>query len=450
MKMHLVAAAACAAFVGHAHALDKAGTAAAQVQVYLSGSSALKAAIAGSISQNAQAGTFTNFKNVTAAPFNDSSAGSSYNIYSATMIAGNDFGLPTGTTVALHTRQRGGSYFGVVPVAKNSPIAFLDLTSCSDGANTCTATLTRAPDGGISDEEPAIFANPNNVPTGNSVVTVSNADYLDAPKAVAGQVFGVAMSNALFTALGGVIGANNVPSTFATVPKSGVATMLISGYDPSTLGWNPVGLNSHNGVNIIRRANGSGTQAAFNLFFFDLASSTLSVQPSTAADSGATDVTTLTDDLFIFEGSSSDNVIGKLNAANAIGAYALGVLSLDKDPSAVGNGQGWNFAAVDGTTASRDNYKLGKYGFGYETTVQINKLAPIAAATDAGSFLRKFRDQFGLTKNIAQLSAEGKLGVVALPGNVPGAAGTWAGNDLTFGSRVTRGGESRNPLVFAK
>jgi hypothetical protein len=327
----------------------------------------------------------------------------------------------------------------VVPVAKSTAIAFLDLNSCTDVVNTCTATANHVPDGGISDEEPLIFTNANNVPAGNAVVSVANSEFLDAPKAVAGQVFGVAASKALITALGAAL-----PS------KAGIATLLSSGYDPTTLGWNPIGLSSHQGLNIIRRAAGSGTQAAFNLFFFDLASSTLPTLPSAAADSAALDVTVVADDLYINEASSSDNVIAKLNAANAIGAYALGVLTLDKDPTLAANGTGWDFLSIDGITASRDNFKVGKYGFGYESTFQIRKTAPIVNATDSGAFLRKFRDQFGLTKNIAQLSAEGQKGVVALPANVAGAASTWVGNDLTFGSLVTRNGDSRKPLVFAK
>lgn len=453
LRHSYIAAAACALVAGQASALTKAGTAAAQVQAYLSGSSALKAVIAGLISQNAQAGSFTTFKSA-GASFGDFKAdgvtpndGASYNIYSATMIAGNDFGLPAGTTVALHTRQKGGSYYGVVPVAKNTAIAFLDLNSCTDGANTCTGTINRAPDGGISDEEPAIFAFSGNVPAGQPAVTVKASDYLQPPKAVAAQVFGVAVSNALFTALGGTIGGGNVPTAVPSVPKAGIATLIQSGYDLS-LGWTPIGLNSFNGQTICRRANGSGTQAAFNLKFFDYGSSTAVVLPSAASDSSVAAPSATPGDLYINEASSSDNVIACLNQANAAGAYAIGVLTLDKDPSATANGQGWNFVKLDGLQPSRGNAQNGSYDFYFESTIQISKLAPSANATDSGAFLRVFRDQFGLTKNIAQLSAEGQLGVAALPSNWPSTPSN--PNDTVFGSKVTRNGDSRNPSTFSK
>ena len=136
MKLrYLAIAAACAAISGQASALTVAQSQAAQLKLYISGSSALQKVIEGVLTQNCGADK-TQFKSL-AASFGDTSNGASYNIYSCTL-TGNDFGAANvGKTIMLVKREAGGSAQGVFPVALNTAIAFMNIATCSDTALTC-------------------------------------------------------------------------------------------------------------------------------------------------------------------------------------------------------------------------------------------------------------------------------------------------------------------------
>ncbi|MDN8842664.1 hypothetical protein Q0M97_15465, partial [Staphylococcus aureus] len=78
-----------------------------------------------------------------------------------------------------------------------------------------------------------------------------------------------------------------------------------------------------NQLNICRRDNGSGTQAAANLFFLQYPSNGgAAILPAGAVDSSVGAVGNAAGEYFVSEGLSAGQVRTCLNTASAAGAYA--------------------------------------------------------------------------------------------------------------------------------
>lgn len=457
MKLRHITLAALAVVAGQAHALDIATTnAAGTFKVYVSGASATKAIIGGLFTQNCQAGTLDVYrsKTGTTAGQGDSAAGDSYNVYSCTMIAGNDFNLATGTNVAFHKRDRGGSGYGVFPVALNRAIDFLEVSTASCGTSPVSTTATqrnwdcgnviqRAPDGGTSDVEPALFLAENNKPAAFAGDSFNAGSDFAVVRPLFSTVMGLAVSNPLYAALQTAQGTTGQPS----IPSTIASALTRVGYDYS-LGWSALGVaNADNQLNICRRENGSGTQAAANLFFHQYPSNSgAAILAASNVDSSVGAVGNTAGEYFVGEGTSSGQVRTCLNNASAAGAYAIGHISLENDPNA--SGQNWKFVRIDGAIPSRDEAKAGRYGYFVESTLQVNK----AAATNVRNFLTRFADQAGLPNNLNLLSAAAKNGVFATPTNsgCNVAFGTGTANQQAFCGRVTRSGNNQNLPVILK
>lgn len=438
MKIRHLALAAMAVAAGQAYALTPAATAAATLKVFVSGASASKAIIGGLFTQNCNADLDTyQSQSGSAAGTGDTANGASYNIYSCTMKAGNDFGLATGTSVAFHKRDRGGSGFGVAPVAKNTPIDFMDIATCNATTKLCTGVISKAPDGGTSDVEPSLFHATLNVPAGFESVTYTNSDFQSiAP--LFQTVMGLAVSGPLYTALQTAQATTGRPS----IPFVVASSLVRSGFDYS-LGWGALNVaNPDNQVNICRRENGSGTQAAANLFYGQYPSNSIvPVEPGVNADSSVGSVANNAGEYHVRENSSSGNVRTCLSTA---GVYAIGHLSLESNDAATT----WKFVKIDGANPSRDDAKAGKYPYWVESTLQINKAAPAAVK----SFLAKFATEAGKPDNLASLSSDAQGGVMALPTSpgCPATFGTGTANQVKFCSRVTRDGNNANPAYLYK
>ena len=433
MKLKSIAFAAAALIASQAHALTPTDmNAAATLKVYVGGASALSAAIGGLFTQNCDATTRTDYKQTGAPTFGT--------IYSCTLLPVNDFGI-TGTVaqrnVMFQKRDAGGSGIGVYPVANNTPIDFINPTTCtgpSSGTGTCTSLFQKTADGGVSDVEPALFGALQNTPPEFSGTSIgSNA----TSQAINQTVFGVAVTAKLYAKLQSDQGI--AATVRPTVSQAAVGQMLRSGFSYDTIAWklllpNTVDGTQNSQVTICRRVNGSGTQASANRFFLEYPfNSGVSMEPYGAADSIILTHGTTAGQLFVIDNSASADVKTCMTSADTANGFAIGHLSLENAETAA-----YKFVKVSGQEPSRDEAKNGRYAYFFESTGQISK----TAAVNVKSFLTSFFNGAGKPDNLAQLSVATQNGVMASPLICPNPFGTGTANEIKFCSRVTRNGNS--------
>ncbi|MEY4563730.1 MAG: hypothetical protein RLZZ618_3007, partial [Pseudomonadota bacterium] len=436
MKLRLIAAAAAFAAASPAFALstasiDAARTAGTLKEVRISGASALRLAFGAYIQD---------ICNTDLDVFFDSATGANHRAYSCTLKAqvGN---YVAGTPVVIYKRDAGGSGQGVGPVAKQTAIAHLvvnDAGTCTRTANpspvvdfalssyTCTTTANAVSDGGISDVEPKLLNIPPNLASGSGAapaLTTAELARLNSQPLVQG-IFGVAVNKKLYRALQeaqGIVGAGgalvDVPADQSTWTAANISTIpslpsefvrsaftgqLVggagnnAGATPPRKGWNlvvPTTVDANSvtkTINICRRAEGSGTQAASNIFFAGapcLGTSgyaPLSVNNTfdangapLAASSGTLGVSTSGTALREDTGTGGVETCLGTTVQNAAGgtdgtAYGLAVLGRENNPQANGGDKGYRFVKLDGVAPTRNEAKGGNYGFVYESTMQWN------------------------------------------------------------------------------
>ena len=432
-----VAIAAAAFCASQAHAITPADmNAAGTLKVFVGGASALSGSIGGLFTQNCAVGTRTDYKLTTVSVAYPTPA-SFGTIYACTVIAGNDFGLPTGSNVMFQKRDAGGSGIGVYPVSNNTAIDFIDPTSCTgpaSGTGTCTALIQRVSDGGVSDVEPAVFAAPLNTPPESVGASLGN---LFTSQPINQTIFGLTVTNALYTALQTQQGLTAAQRP--NISHVAAAQMLRSNFLTDPIGWKlllPTASQAaqESQVTICRRVNGSGTQAAANRFFLEYPFNTVNpMEPLGAGDSTVATHGTATKQLFVVDNSATADVRNCMVAANAAGGFALGHISVENAETAA-----WKFVKVSGQEPSRDEAKNGRYGYIFESTGQTSTLAP----ANVKAFLNTFFLGAGKPANLAQLSAATQNGVMANPSVCPDPFGTGTANEIAFCSRVTRNGNS--------
>ncbi len=484
MKIRSLAVAAIAVACGQAHALDPAtSNAASTVKVYVSGASAMRNIIGGLFTENCVAGTldvyFSSAGTFSGFPF--AAAGDAHRVYTCTMAAASPI-LPN-KNVAFFKSDIGGSGQGVFPVYLRTARGFLNLGSCGARAAsvpnyTCTGDQQQVPMAGVSDVEPGLFIganvpkdDPSYPPQGLSESQITELDVRPLFQTIFAVAVNKSLRDAMQTAQGilpvGDGGAE--PSLSRTAAGSYFSGALTS---PSAgLGWQPL-VSSTNAlkdsqVNLCRRVDGSGTQASANAFFlqFPCGSSPLALADKTYSDVGPDNQSlanvVATGSAFVYEGSSTGNVISCLNAAETNGAFAIGHVSKENVPNTVvtatnplGN---WRHVKLDGVSPSRDNTKAGQYDYFFESTMQWNKAHFAALPTlfptfgaDAKTFLTQFAARAKLSSSLAKLSSATQNGVAATPDTYAGAYGTGTADEIKFGSRVSRGGNSCTPATFAK
>lgn len=440
---YLAIAAACAAISGQASALTVAASQGAQLKLFISGSSALQKVIEGVLTQNCGADK-TQFKSALAS-FGDTANGTSHNIYSCTL-TGSDFGAANvGKTIMLVKREAGGSAQGVFPVAQNTPIAFMDIATCSDSALTCTGTTLVKPDAGVSDLEPVAFNSAVNRPTAFAGQTVSNAQFAGGvPSAVAMQIFGLIVNNTLYADLQADQGLSG--AAVPTVSSAAFASLYSPGYGQLGLGWTPLLKtgNNQSQINICSRAIGSGTRATAQVQFLQSPNNVVPQSFATLGDNtaGAVKGGNGAGNFLVSEESSSGNVVSCVAAANPNAAYSIGLVSADRDLT----GTGANFVKLDNQTPGRLAAKDGNYPWVFEAFYQVNKSAANLAIAKA------FGVAFALPANIAAIPVAAQNGVMATPENCSGGIySDWTtAAEMAFCSRVSRNQDSRTPLVFIK
>lgn len=470
MKFHLIAMAAAAAFVGNAEAvkLTAAQAAAATNVLYVGGSSALQKLVEGMVAQNCDADGMSTWRSkgpggtfwfgATAA---DGADGASVNAYACTLKAGSDFGVAyDNQTILVVKREAGGSSQGVFPVGKPASVTgsqaqSINVAACDATADTVntgasneygrcdatTSTITRLPDMGISDVEPAIFNAGINKPTAFGF-TVADTDFDVAPTPFAQAVIGLVVNTTLYNDLAAYQGVT-VPS----IAGADFSTLWGSAFT-ATQYWTVLANASSTGpllpllntqVNIIGRSIGSGTRAAIGLYVNN--SPTNASGKQFAGSNTNAVVGTASGKRSVTSASSSGNVIAQVEACGATAKYCVGILGLEQVPSA-------NVKFVNVDRQSPADARNGHYPVVFEATYQINKTAPGGAA--AKSLATAFGSAMAKPDNI--FAAFNGNGVLALPQNCSGTVYTdWVSPaETAVCSRYSRFGNSTKVLSLVK
>lgn len=477
MKIRHIALAATLAITGQAQALTPAQVADPQtVKVYMSGATALRNTIGGLFTQNCSADLSVYFSSVgTFSGVSFSTAGDAHRVYACTMRADSPF-LP-GKRVTLFKSDIGGSGQGVFPVyfGALSPFPtrkFLNLTDATCGTRqasvpnyTCSTEQDQVPMFGVSDVEPALFRFLN-VPKDDPTYPLAGLNDQQLAELDVGPVFqtvfGVAVNRALRDALQakqGLTVGSDAEADRPSMPRIAAAS-LFNGFlaDPGAgLGWQSLVLDTeprrNSRVNVCRRVDGSGTQASANAFLTGFPCNSQAPSPLEFgfSDSGLTNSISSVGpngSLFVFEGSTTGNVISCLNAAQTTNAFAVGHVSKENNELAAGSN--WRHVKIDGIAPNRDNVKSGVYEYFFESTIQWHRDKFASLSADQQAFISAFRTEASKPSSLAFLSATAQQGVAALPDSYAGAFGTGTPAEITFGSRVTRGGASCNAPFVAK
>ena len=426
-KLAVASAMAVAALSGQAMAVAPGIGTTPDIDVYLTGASApqnILGALAETLFGANPAGTFNNYH-----VFYDNGAtiGASYRTYYGALQSPITVNSPTvgsvtlaaGTKVRLINRAKGGSVWGVDPVARTQNIAWMNPSSsnctlqtntslayqylCAEsGSDTNVADVNnRVSDFGVSDVEPPMFKATLNVEGNAGQLSSAELGTL-TPTAVSGLLFGI-------------------PAT-TSVPAGinftrGLYSSLLSGI---TQDWTSIdsSLTGKTQVVLCRRVQGSGTQATYNAYFNNFPCAAVSAVPGVASPSRmgdsagytetASTITVNPDSGFtVIENPSSGNVRSCLEKAQTGGAHtfnyltdagatkavtvnfaagggyrAVGVLSLDSTPTA-----NWGFRNLNGQAPTKTNLRNGNYDFFGELSMQYNNTGhnnyyPIAGLND--------------------------------------------------------------------
>jgi ABC-type phosphate transport system substrate-binding protein len=383
---NLIVASAIAGVLGSGLASAATAPTAAQALaatniIYISGSSAAKAAL-----KTAIAGADWCNGN----PMSAFASGTpDFNAWSCTAAAG-PF---SGQTTTIYYRAEGGSVVGVLPVINNVAIKQLDLSTSGGCPQTATGTVTCTVGGtsgvngindswtsgvftpsvaaqiGISDLEPSAFIG-QNAPKYTFVGPLRSQAQLSStsllPQAVVfQQVFGLIINNSP----SGIAGVNNISSQavrdilagsladWSNVPAAGAASGLTSqtaaAAADSALGGQTVAAVS-TAVKVCNREAGSGTRTGATLYF-------LGANCTTTAE-GLNDSGTPADNY-----STNDEITCVQNNPGSIG-----YVSIDHQ---TGLPSGVAALAIDGNLPTNTKAALGQYTWVYEASMQFNPSA---------------------------------------------------------------------------
>jgi hypothetical protein len=362
MKLSKISMALGAMMMGAAgQSFALAPTSSFAVQVYISGASAQQLVIGDVISTMCQAGTID-------VMYDTGTAGKDYRAYACK--ASGISGVANGTNVVVHNRAKGGSVWGVIPVARGQSIERMALDGSCVSSGTvdilsgtpvlnvtrwnCPNKVNAVPDGGVSDVEPALFVGINKASPADTDVSPTDLGNMTVGSQNA-VIFGIPVSidvyNALSTAQGG-----GVPS----LTRAQITSIFTGTYqnwaqvDAALAGVGPAGDGS---IKVCRRVNGSGSQAATNQFFMNFpCANPGALLPTTAGDSGP--------GYTVVENSSSGFVESCVNAANG---GAIGLLATERQPA---GGANWKYVKVNGVEPTVANATSGAYEWFVEQSIQ--------------------------------------------------------------------------------
>jgi hypothetical protein len=341
------------------------------------------------------------------------------------------------------------------------------------GANPLTGgsytadTLCRRGSLGLSDTEAEMFLGSNinarpNASDPNDVddyvkLTSAQIGHLTR-KRTAGQVFGIAVSNSVFTALQTAQGitpgapvTDGTASNWPSLGKDQVRQLLSGSASQWTQVIQNIGLSGNlNNIAICRRDQGSGTQASANQFFFNYPCDTNNQAPQ--RDTGGAP---LPSGLYAQENFSSNYVkyclnqaeAGQLPGSSGTQQYgAIGLLAANGDPSSTNTPlvDTWKWVKIDGNAPTLSNAILGKYDDWYEFQIAYNNQSGALNANES-AFATFVVSALGTT---TQITAAGDKGIAALSANgytwddgVNNNAGTFPANDFGNIPKAVMGGK---------
>jgi hypothetical protein len=474
MKLHHIAfAAACVAAGSSAFA-------ATTYNFHVAGSSALQKVVAQSITNNCSSvSTYKGLLGTAAAGPLDNANGQAQTLYVCTVSPTSSWGSTYQNNIVNIFLNTQGSAFGVFPVAYGLAIPFINPASC--GTSTCTGVTSVIPDAGLSDLEPTAFNAASNHPVDPTVggrypagttapagtvfpelfasYTKVTPSLFASSKIAAVQTFGIAVSDQLLADLQADQGlsATQIP----TVSSSAFATIYAPGYSQALGNWQPFFTGTlanassvNNQVNICSRLPGSGTRASAQALFLQAPFSTTTQAFATAAGDNTGSDGTLSQTIGqnnagtyeIGEYDNSGAVVGCVQAASTNGAYAIGLLSVDRasgNTSSTDGGtpQHFTFVNLDGSVPNTSAASVGKYQWVYEAYYQISKSAADSA------FATAFGNAFKTPANISAVGAPSTNGVMAAIANCPGTPYTGVN---TVCSHVSRNGNSSAILQYVQ
>jgi hypothetical protein len=293
-------------------------------------------------------------------------------------------GAYIGKKLLIVKRSKGGSWYGVGPVANGDKVYWMNPqlggTPCTlNGGttwicNTAIANLiTAVPDLGMSDVEPDLFKIAANRPTGSSI------SFNVAPESAMKAYTGGATPTPVYALGFGVQANKNAPIDFAKglshAEYAGIMTGAVTDYNQLAA------FTGSGSVPIVlcRRNNGSGTQAAAQAYFLNQGcganSNTAAVRTTTTAPTGSGNA------YAIVGNESGSNATGCINGTD----QGIGVVSLEGQPDATGadaifpvTNRKWvainGVAPVTGdnvSTFNTDSMKSGHYPFFVESTFNV-------------------------------------------------------------------------------
>ncbi|ALT76245.1 hypothetical protein [Paucibacter sp. KCTC 42545] len=500
MKLRLIACAVATLATSSAFAAPiNADTA---VQIHMSGASAVRAALGSVVLNDVCGGLANNTATIYNATY-DAAGGfkTNSNFWAVTCkLPAAKLGLAAGTNIAFFKSDAGGSAQGVFPVYYGSARPFANLSTCTSGSGQvfsgCLGNRMATPNLGMSDVEPGMFvganvpadpldADDNDYPT-SGLTSAQQGELKITP--VIQTVFAVAVNTALYNDMFAKQGlsakkdsagaacttSSNEENCIPSIGKAEASTFFTG----NAFNWKMLSANAAlntTQVNVCRRVKGSGSQAAANMMFGGRPCSATGLEPagydtSTSAapeDMSAFANTTVSglsipnyllanmgagsgmpggEGLFVFEGPGTGDVITCMNAAQSNGGYAIGHISKENAPGS----NSWKHVRLEGAMADGNNAKQGRYDYLVESTVQYKKSAFAALSPEQKSFITGFTAEIAKPSALNTLSSANKAGILALPTSYAGDFGTGTVAEVTFGSRVNRGGNSCAPLIAVK
>ena len=440
MKLKALAVACAMACAAQAYAVTPSTT--PDVQLFLSGSSALQNAIGQIHLDMCQTNTIDEMWDGTAAAPSGSNYRAYFCTFKSTATTTSGITIPAslqGKNVLLYNTAAGGSIKGINPIANALPVTRLDITTCvvtspakSDAITgqtqvyACPGTVTTAvPDAGVSDTEPALFTGMNlaypasispvsaRVPAaGNAALTATQLKNLTQTTAL-GQPMGIVTTSNI-NATPGALSLSKAQISSLMSGNTLTWTTVLGTTLPSTTigtGTTAVTYPAVDSVVVCRRQPGSGTQSAINAAIFGFPCSSSYTSPAddsfTSATLGST-IPAAAGSYIVIENSSSGAVLTCLDnvqagtMANAVGKQAIDVTSgalvaLGAPNSVVlpvggigigvlgfdkvpGASDTVNQVAINGVAPTLANAVTGAFDIMVENSFQIR-----AAATVAGS-----------------------------------------------------------------